>query len=304
MAIINLFSRRQSAKGKAADVYTYDALPPPLKVQIIHLIREAIGSGEQYDPSKETYLYIHNSLAREFGLFDLSPDTYTIAEKVFNYLLQSKDVLRQLDLVELTFQIVMRGGNAPGVQGYPKFGYDPGVYVDELNERFRQHSVGYQFRSGQIVRVDSEFTHAEVIKPVLVLLSAKKFRGANDEFLSAHEHYRKGKPKEALVDCLKAFESTLKIICDEKRWDYKPGDTAKTLIDICIRNGLIPAYLTSEFASLRGLLESGVPVLRNKSAAHGQGATATVVPDYVAQYALEMTGANILFLVNASQARG
>lgn len=46
----------------------------------------------------------------------------------------------------------------------------------------------------------------------MVVLSDKRYKGASQEFLAANEHYRHGRYKECLNDCLKAFESTMKII--------------------------------------------------------------------------------------------
>lgn len=72
---------------------------------------------------------------------------------------------------------------------------------------------GFQFESSAIIRIDSNFIHAESVKPVLALLRQDLYQGANEEFLNAHQHYRHGRHKECLVDALKAFESTLKAIC-------------------------------------------------------------------------------------------
>ena len=79
--------------------------------------------------------------------------------------------------------------------------------VFELNARFREHRVGYQYESGDIIRVDSQLIHAEVVKPALALLAAPEYAGANAEFLKAFEHYRKGDTKGCLNECPKAFES-------------------------------------------------------------------------------------------------
>ena len=68
----------------------------------------------------------------------------------------------------------------------------------ELNYRFREHRVGYQYESGQIIKVDSQFVHSEVVKPALSFLSDPIYKGANEEFLKAHEHYRKRRYKECL----------------------------------------------------------------------------------------------------------
>jgi hypothetical protein len=155
-----------------------------------------------------------------------------------------------------------------------------------------------------LIRVDSEFLHSEAVKPVLTALRITGFQGANEEFLLAHEHYRHGRHKECLVDCLKAFESTMKSVCKIRGWTTQPNDTAKSLIATCFSNGLIPAYLDSQFASLRSVLESGVPTVRNKNGGHGQGVDPVVVPDYMARYALNLTATSILFLTDAHNAKG
>ena len=84
--------------------------------------------------------------------------------------------------------------------------------IAELNTRFREHGVGYQYESGEIIRVDSQLLHSEVVKPALALLTSKEYEGANTEFLKAFEHYRKNDTKECLNECLKAFESTMKAL--------------------------------------------------------------------------------------------
>ena len=74
-------------------------------------------------------------------------------------------------------------------------------------------------------------------------------------------------------ECLKALESTLKIICAKRKWPHRDTDTAKTLIDVVFAHGLVPDWLQSEFTALRSTLESGVPTGRNRLSGHGQGIT-------------------------------
>lgn len=207
-----------------------------------------------------------------------------------------------MDIVETSFRVV---DGYCRKQGY-LFGdakLSPDAAITELNIRFREHGVGYQFETGQINRVDSQLLHAEVVKPALALLADKKFRAANEEFLSAHAHYRHGRYCECLNEALKAFESTMKIICAKRSWSYDQKDTAKTLIDHMLKNGLIPAHLTSHFTGLRTTLESGLPTTRNRLSGHGRGVADHDVPDYIASYALHLTATNILLLVEADKAK-
>jgi AbiJ N-terminal domain 4 len=305
MGVFNLFSKRQRrARGEVPDVYVYDKLPYELRVQIVHIIQDAFGQEQYSTNAAKAYEFVKQTLCREYGLFKLIEYPKSDADSVFNFFLKEESVERALDVVELCFGVIntfIRDNYAYLNNTNPKL--EPDDAVAELNERLKEHGVGYQFESNEIIRVDSEFLHSESVKPALTVLRGAGFKGANEEFLLAHEHYRHGRHKECLVDCLKAFESTMKAICKLRSWTYQSGDTAKTLIATCLSNGLLPSYLESQFSSLRSLLESGVPTVRNKNGGHGQGADPVAVPSYLARYALNLTATTVLFLIEANAAK-
>ncbi|WP_175994709.1 STM4504/CBY_0614 family protein [Burkholderia vietnamiensis] len=302
MRVFDLFSKRQKrARGEFPDVYVYDELPNPLRVQIVHIIQDAFGIDHyQSDHVKNSYEFVKQALCREYGVFELVKHARSDQESVFNFFLNEESVERALDVVELSFKVIQ-----VFIEGNWSYKHntdrkiEPADAVSELNERFKEHGIGYQFESGEIIRVDSEFLHAEAVKPTLAILRDKNFSGANDEFLKAHEHYRHGRYKECLVDGLKAFESTMKTICSLRGWSTQPTDTAKNLITTCMSNGLFPAYFDSQFSSIRSLLESGIPTVRNKNGGHGQGVAPVAVPEYLARYTLNLTATTILFMVEA-----
>ena len=302
MGITNLFSKRQRrARGEVPDVYVYDNLPSVLRVQVVHIIEDAFGVDHyESECAEKAYESIRNKLCREYGLFELTECPKSAKHSIFNFFLDEESVERALDVVELCGQVISRFiATNQHYQNNTIRKIEPQDAVDELNERFKEHGVGYQFESGEIIRVDSQFLHSEAVKPTLLLLRGSGFRGANDEFLLAHEHYRHGRHKECLVDCLKALESTMKAICKLRGWPTQPSDTAKALISTCFANGLVPPYLQSQFSSLRSLLESGVPTIRNKIGGHGQGSDPVAVPEFMARYALNLTATCVLFLIEA-----
>jgi len=197
--------------------------------------------------------------------------------------------------------------------------------VEAINTIFRDSAIGYELtpfvmkvsdRPGklfginagkelditypQVITKESEFLHTDAMQPTIELLNEPGYEGANEEFLKAHEHYRHGRNSECLVDCLKAFESTMKIICDAKGWTYKQTDTASKLIKVCLDNGLVPTFSEQQLTSLRTLLESGVPTTRNKLGGHGQGKQRVQVSDSVARYVLHLTAATILLLAESA----
>ncbi|MES2680234.1 MAG: hypothetical protein V4635_10130 [Bacteroidota bacterium] len=308
MAIFDIFSKRQKKlRGEIPEIYQYTNIPSPLRVQIVHIIRDVIGIDKQVyghkNQPKGNYEFIHKSLCREYGVFTLGKDNYNEdAENcVLNFLLQTEDVEKVIDVVELTFKVIDRiiGPDQKYTQ-YCAVKMKPEDAIEELNQRFKEHGVGYQFDGGEIIRVDTTYTHAEIVKPILTLLWNKKFSGANEEYLKAHEHYRHGRNKECLTECLKSFESVMKVICKEKGWQYNETDTAKKLIQICFHNQLVPSFTQNQFTSLQNLLESGIPTIRNKLGGHGQGQIPQKVDDEMTRYGLNLAGTNILFLVEQS----
>ncbi|WP_158885165.1 hypothetical protein [Rhodanobacter sp. L36] len=303
MPIFDLYSKRQRrARGEVSDVYTYDDLPTPLRVQILHIIDDAFAS----DYSSETvdaYALVVKALCREYGVFHLIPGRRDHRSELFEFFGQEENTERALDVIELCFSVATSPDRWDSREYFAdkfKIGRDA---VNELNLRFKEHAIGFRFEANHLIRIDSEYVHSEAVKPALVLLRQKGFAGANDEFLAAHEHYRHGRHKECLVDSLKALESTMKAICDQREWTpTKP--TAAALIDCCADNGLFAKSYESQLSSLRTLLASGVPTVRNNMGGHGQGSEVVVVPEHVARYALNLAASNILFLVESNAALG
>lgn len=213
-------------------------------------------------------------------------------------------VERSLDVIELAFQCANREAANP--EYYP--GLDGRNHVnecfEELNTRFKEHGVGYAFVNDELIRVDSEVMHAEVVKPVIHYFSVPGFEGPQEEFFTAHDHYRHGLYKEAITEANKAFESTMKVICEQKGWEYKKGDTARKLIMVCIEHGLFPSYYQSHLSALSNLLEGGVPAIRNNEGGQGQGSAVTTVEPHVVSYTLHMAASAILLLVNSAKNMG
>lgn len=306
MPIYNLFSKKQKAlRGEIPDVYTHDKIPLKLKVQIIHIIKDAIGYNLQPNYSEEcdgVYQLIFDTLCREYGKFSLA-EGRTPFQQLINFFEKSQDLEENLDFIQLTFQIIQ---NVIGENfNYYKHRQTNAKLhaidaIEELNQRFKENGIGFQFEGNEIVKVDSTYIHSEITKPVISLLWNKKFLGANEEYLKAHEHYKNGRNKECLTECLKAFESILKIICKEKNWKFNQTDTSKRLIEICFQNELVPSFTQNQFTSLQNLLISGIPTIRNKVGGHGQGQIPQKVDDEITRYCLNLTGTNIIFLIEQS----
>lgn len=307
MAIHDIFSKRQQRlRGEVPDVYQYEDIPGKLRTQAWQILADALGGYERYLQSPDVggfYKDIVKILRREYGV-DQLPTPGRSPSNQFNelrdFLALTPRTERALDVIEIGFKSLNAAGrNIHFNYSQTAKRVDPSI--DELNHRFKENGVGYQFVEGEIIRVDSELVHTEAVKPAIRLLNTKSYAGPHDEFLGAYEHFRAGNNKEALTDCLKAFESTMKAICDKRGWTYDQRDTAKNLIKVCLDKGLIPSFWQNQMSHLTGLLESSIPTGRNKLSGHGQGATPVEVPDYLTAYMLHMTASTLVFLTTAEK---
>jgi hypothetical protein len=242
MPVFELFSSRKKQANNAgkADVYQYETIPHPLKVQIAHVLRDSMGNYNTYhnEAIVERWEFIHDTIAREKGVFQLGSES-SYESRCINWLLNANNTDDVLDFVEFSFRILefvdqvdTYSRNNQGIKVTSE------EAISELNARFKQNGVGYRFENNQIVRIDSQYIHSEITKPALSLLQGKTFETANEEFMSAHRHYRNGEYKDCATACQRAFESTLKAICTLKKWDFDKAGRLSDLLKAVRARGL------------------------------------------------------------------
>lgn len=299
MPMIELYSqRRRRELGASDDVLQYSTLPKKLRMQITFIIQDAFGSfSNAYE--QKWYTKFVSVLTREFGFDYLSGSSSRVPGTQLKEFIQGNSSDEQaLDAVELVFRTMSNLLARSDTPTQEKNKYKDAL--EEFNYRCKAAGFGYAFEKGELTRIDSQFLHAEAVKPALVVLSELKFKNADAEFRSAHEHWRHGNNSDVLVSCLKAFESTMKIIASDKGWAVPDKATAKQLIEVMFANKLVPAFYQTQFAGLRSVLESGIPTARNRAGGHGAGtATEAPAPNELVKYVLHLTAATILYLVDA-----
>lgn len=292
------YSERIKNKDGEPEVYIYDEFPESFRNQVFYIMEDVLDKYDDYDDG--LWDYMHDTFSREKGLKELGPYKKGYKKSNIEIYVNKSSSEDFLDFVDYMFHLFDVGCR----DIHPKYRYDLNTNelvdqaITELNYRFKQHNLGYEFINGEIVRIDNKVLHQEVIKPALRLLYEEGFDGAEEEFRKAFEYRRKGDNKNAILEAGKSFESTIKTICDKKGYTYdKTKDTAKTLINILENNNFYPSYMSSYMASIRTTLETGLPVVRNKNAGHGQGSSVTPISDEFAEYALNLAATNIVLLV-------
>ncbi|MGO1490092.1 MAG: STM4504/CBY_0614 family protein [Psychrobacter sp.] len=327
MAVHDLYFKRQkNMTSESLDAYQYANFPMEFRVQVSHILMDVFYDIQILDfvKSKQSTMDFNGNLllmvqhtdnemrkickifCREKGRLSLKGKTNKVTQRndyqaIFEFIFSEYSTDDFLTIIELTF------GSVENEASKFSFGKRENAKeishqaVLELNQRFHEHGIGYQYENGQIIRIDSELIHAEAVKPALQLLSHPSYKGAQEEFLSAHEHYSHGRYDSSLTDCLKAFESTMKIIIHKRSWICDKNATSKKLIDCCLSNELIPKFWTDQFNSLSNILTSSIGTPRNKLSGHGKGNDDIEVPEHLIQYVLHMTASTIVFLIKAEE---
>jgi hypothetical protein len=312
MGVFELFSKRRDRARRAergeTDVFRYDAIPVGFRVQVCHILDDALGVYTQPEPyrnpapSNESWEYIHKILCKEKAVFRLSEASDPKGQCMDRLLNGSDDDV--LDIVEISFKVVRFVSKhvSPDAKRQSNVTYDADEAIEELNARFREHGLGYEFVGGEIIQKSSEFIHVEAVKPALALLRAPEFSAASTEFLSAHAHFRAGRYEEAITQAAKAFESTLKIVCVLNGWAVPAKETAQPLINTIFEQGLIPDFLKTHVEGLKSAMQ-GLASLGNRLGRHGAGASPRSIETHTVAFALHLAAANIVFLIHAHEAQ-
>jgi hypothetical protein len=111
---------------------------------------------------------IHDTIATEAGLFHLGSSDQEKNQRCSAYMLNAPTD-DALSIIELSFRVI---------DGAVRARYDylpaecrvtqhPDKAIEELNHRFKEHAIGYQYVDGILMRIDLQFLHAEIVKPAL-----------------------------------------------------------------------------------------------------------------------------------------
>ena len=269
---------------KTVDVFIYDDVPEQFKNNIFYFIKDNLNNME--------LSHIYRDIIKEHGLKRNIKETYlndptVFAESFvsgFENLIDSEDNIDfYLDLIVLFLNI--KNDNKKEI-------------IVSLNKILYKYSLGYQIDivKDQVIRVDSKHIYQESIQKVLLLLNDIQFENVDDEYRKAYEELKNGNYEGVLVEANKAFESTMKIICELKEYGLPKNHNASALIAHLKKNNFIENFQTDKFNGLAKTLES-VSMMRNNQAGHGQGIKKRELSSIFAEYALQVTASNILLLI-------
>lgn len=271
-------------KIEVQEVFKYEQPTDRFKKQLFYLMKDNLAVREFVKLYKS--ITLHCGIKRSINeTFLENPSTFQDNFiKGFEKLIENQNNINfYLDLIEL-FLI--------------QYTENKQVILKSINKILLLDSLGYQIDEikNQIIRIDSSHTYKEIIIPTLVLLNDSKFANIDVEYRKAFEELKNGNYESVLVEANKAFESTMKIICDLKCYGLPNRHTATALIAHLRQNNFIANFQDEKFNGLSKTLES-TSITRNNQAGHGQGSVvARNLSLMYAEYALRVSASNILLL--------
>lgn len=304
MSVFKLYSHSNKSISES---FNYDKIPSELRIQLIHTWNEYF-SQEQFPPNiaEEYIAQLASIIKKEHSLIAL-PDPYyrtSLLQKIEIYFQQIEDTDKALDIVQLFCICIDISVTQLSNMGYSyPLSKTASETIQEINERFRLKGIGYQYTNGKIIRLDNQFLHNEAVEKTFNLLNDPEYKNVNEEFLTAHDHFKHGRKADSLVWCLKAYESIIKIIASKNNWDYDKNANANKLTDLLFKNNFFPSFLEQAINNFRAFLENSTNTIRNKKGGHGSGVEANEVPDSLAQYMLYITGSTLNLFIETQKER-
>ena len=167
----------------------------------------------------------------------------------------------------------------------------------EINKVLRETDIPWLLVDGRLVKIDpKQFEQDLKLKALSEMKKLKDtdplYQGAYDELRKAIDFLGRGDYAEAVINAEKSYESVLKVILGSESETEAASGLTKRLLDagkLSLPEGLKPeAFQSSVLMSL--------PIIRNKAAAHGSGATGCEMSRPMANLAVNLACALSTYL--------
>ncbi len=168
-------------------------------------------------------------------------------------------------------------------------------FTKDVNCIMKQNGLGYKCLEGTLTKIFDEVEYQEITVPCFETLDRCGLKTPEKYLKNAFECFKKGNNSGALVDSVKALESTVDTIADKLAISIDKNDKLNNKIKKLEINKIYPTYEESFLNALVKLLSEASA--RNNLGAHAKNDDD--VDDHLVQYALNQTMSSILFLARS-----
>lgn len=252
-----------------------DEVPGGLRVAVENLLSTA---EDGLYPDFETDLL--NACVQHFG----------VSQSIDSFIQSETDDF--LDFLE----IIVDEGGKPRTSSY---GYGDRTYraipnvEPVLNDLCERHRFGFRIEGGEVHKIGSPALDVHVVGPALQAVQRSGWEEVERTYKEALLHQRGGETDDALTSANAAVEAALKA-CGMK------GSTLGDLAKDFKRSTLVPGYLTGVPETLDTLLNRLMALRSKEGDAHGKSPGAAEPPQELADLAIHLAGAFIVYLSKAT----
>lgn len=173
-----------------------------------------------------------------------------------------------------------------------------GGFRGEINKVLREQDIPWILVDGRLVKIDpKQFEQDLKLKTLGEMKELKDacplYQGAYDELRKAIDFLGRGDYAEAVINAEKSYESVLKVILGSESETEAANGFTKRLLEagkLSLPVGLKPEVLQSSVLM-------SLPIIRNKAAAHGSGATGREMSGPMANLAVNLACALDTYLI-------
>ena len=173
-----------------------------------------------------------------------------------------------------------------------------GGFRGEINKMLREHDIPWLLVDGRLVKIDpGQFEQDLKLKALSEMKELKDmnslYQGAYDELRKAIDFLGRGDYAEAVINAEKSYESVLKVILGSGPETEAANGLTKRLLEagkLSLPVGLKPEALQSSVLM-------SLPIIRNKAAAPGSGATGREMSGPMANLAVNLACALDTYLI-------
>ena len=164
MPVFETFAKRQRRlRGDNPDVFVYDEIAKPLRVQLVQIFNDTLGDDDAFDDHyghgdkvRNAYEGAVKVLRREMGVFQLphSPSYGSVRniDEFRNFILGADNADDCLSAVELGCRLIENVASRNEYRHRNNASEKAKAAIEEINTRFKEHGVGYVY-DGEIIRV-------------------------------------------------------------------------------------------------------------------------------------------------------
>lgn len=173
-----------------------------------------------------------------------------------------------------------------------------GGFRGEINKVLREQDIPWILVDGRLVKIDpKQFEQDLKLKTLGEMKELKDacplYQGAHDELRKAIDFLGRGDYAEAVINAEKSYESVLKVILGSESETEAANGLTKRLLEA--GNLSLPVGLKPEV--LQSSVLMSLPIIRNKAAAHGSGATGREMSGPMANLAVNLACALDTYLI-------